>query len=92
MFRLMNNSDDPFVQTNLRLPKPLREGLDQAAQKSRRTLLAEVTMRLEESLLREGIDPATGEPIGEESLAQVMANLSARLELVRGLLEKKPEG
>lgn len=84
----MDTNDDQVVPTNLRLPKPLRDGLDRARKKNRRTLLAEVTVRLEESLLRDGIDPATGEPIGEESLAKVMKDLSARLEVVRGLLEE----
>lgn len=85
----MDTNEDRIVQTNMRLPKPLREGLDRAAHKNRRTLKAEVIMRLEESLLREGIDPKTGEPIAEESLVQIMAELSARLEVVKGLLERK---
>ena len=85
----MDTNDAQVVQTNLRLPKPLRDGLDRAAHDNRRTLTAEVIMRLEDSLLREGIDPATGEPIQEESLAKVMADLSARLEVVKGLLEER---
>ncbi|MCE8034631.1 Arc family DNA-binding protein [Billgrantia tianxiuensis] len=84
--------DDSDTQFNLRMPKTLRERIEEAAERSRRSATAEVLVRLEESFRREGIDPATGEPIGEESLAKVMADLSARLEVVRGLLEVGRDG
>lgn len=82
----MSDTDPQF---NLRMPRALRDRLTEAAKHNRRSATAEALVRLEESFRREGIDPATGEPIGEESLAEVMKDLSVRLEVVQGLLEKR---
>lgn len=40
---------DGYVQTNVRIPKGIKEWLRQEAKKNRRSLSAEITYRLEQS-------------------------------------------
>lgn len=80
------NEDD--AQLNLRIPKSVRDSIASAAKKNRRSVTAEVTLRLEESLMREGVDPETGRPIGKEDVRRMIGSLSSRLDNLVSLLER----
>ncbi|WP_043530489.1 Arc family DNA-binding protein [Litchfieldella xinjiangensis] len=80
----MKESD---VQLNLRVPTVVRDSIAQAAKKNRRSVTAEVIVRLEESLAREGVNPETGERIDPGEMIRLLGDLASRLALVEDSFE-----
>lgn len=79
--------DDTGTQFNLRMPPPLRERLNEAAKRNRRSATAEALVRLEESFRRDGVDPTTGEALSLQELATIIACLASRLDGMADVFE-----
>lgn len=79
--------DSSEAQLNLRMPASLRECIEVARKRNRRSATAEAIVRLEESFRREGIDPSTGDALSLHELAPIIASLASRLDGMADVLE-----